>query len=988
MALQTLTLSATKWAYIDQANPSTHYSVSDGQGYVISDRSAQSKYLLFGLGSVSSSLKRKRITRFIFKVQAAGTDLSTEAWKIHPALSQLYSDFNANSVTWNTRPDIDAGTETAYNSSTDTGWNDFTVDIQASASDPRAAMTRAQQIVQYHGFALKEADGIPRQAKNKLKNGSAALVTITYDDALDVVSQVYADSAPSGIFDPRQDAVFHWYLGKQNSGYYCADENFVQTSAKFYWKLSTDANWNEISISGATSQVTIPAMTFATASTVQWYVQVTDADGTTSQTVQASFTTPITTVNPRSYPTGNNKNTQVPITFEWSLSSPFGDYDQSAATLYWRKEGDENYTPVAASPGSAKSITIPADTFPTSTTIEWYLAATDTGGHSSQSDVRSFSTPSLSISMVSYPTGSNHSPLRPISFDWVYRNSVFSDYNQSSAILYWRKVDDPDYTEIEIAGNTKHAEIPANTLPTNAQVQWYLKGTDSGGTVHQTTALTFKTLKTQVTVQDSPTSGYWDPRYAMTFSWFLSSPAGDYPQASASIFWKESEDDEYTEIEIAGNTKEYTFAANFFPTASSIDWYIEATDTGGYTSQTETFTFSTEATTANALCVRPIGRVEDGTKPITFEWIVTNDDGSAPTRTVILWKYDTETALQWKTLLDTTSEIYSYTVPPETFEAGAIEWKVSAYNRDDVEGPANEASFICLNAPAEPTGLTATPVPRTTVRWQSGGQQAYEITIDGVIVKKEYGPGVYSYQQEEPLSDGEHLITVRVQGIYGLWSNPAETSIYVENDPAVDITLGGVFDLDAALSWEYDSTVTDPRPMVYRDGIRIAALHEKLDFTDRFVLGEHSYYIELWDSDGNYSRSNTVTGTMEAAWPQIASVEGGNWISLRLSENSNRSAGFQWSVSNSLQHVLGADYPIMEIGHEKSFIGSFDCAFRTPAEARAFEALNGRRVIMKTFGQQAMTGVLTAYDKKIGIFYVSYSFTLRRIHLEEFVRDD
>lgn len=987
MAQQTITLSAVKWGYVNQDAPSTHYTVTDSGSYTIDGYFASSnskKWLYFGLSSAPSAIRRQRILGYHFAVQAYAGG-SGGAMQLRPTIYPSAADFNAAAITWNSQPGAQSGALLLANTSAETGWFDFSRDLAASALDPTTDMNTAQKIAQAKAFVLTVGyGGLSFPAKTKLKNGSAALMTISYDDAVVVNSKVSATSYPSGIFDPRLPAVFQWELVKAVSNYYCLDETFVQQSATLFWRLSGESSWNSIPVSGTTQEATIPADTFPTATGVEWYIQATDTDGTTTTTDVRTFSTVTTHIAPISYPSGSNVNTQPPITFTWVLNSSLGDYDQESASLFWRIANSERWTEVPAD-GGEKQVVIPANTFPTSATIEWYMEGTDTGGHTSESDVYSFTTPALKIMATVYPTGKNHDPQQPISFSWVYRNSVFSDYEQRSASLFWRRNTEPNFHEIVITGNQKSASIPANTFPTSATVQWYLVGTDAGGTQSSTAVATFQTLTTQITPQDSPTGGYWDPRNETVFSWYYANPTtGDYDQQSATFFWKKTGDEDWTQVAISGNQKSLTFAANFFPVATEISWYLEGTDAGGTTSNTEVFTFSTAASTAYAYCVAPSGRVLDGTQPITFEWTVSNDDGSDPSRTVVEWKYDTGSAFDWATIVDTTGFITEYTVPGEYFEPGAVEWRVSVYNRDNVQGPKNQTAFICMMAPAAPVGLTATAVPRTKIRWQSNSQEAYEVSIDGEVVAKAYGPSVFSYQQDEPLDDGEHIISVRVQGIYGMWSDYSTTSIFVENVPAHDITLAGRFETDARLSWEYSVDIAEAVPQIYRDGVRIASAAGLLDFTDRRAIGTHSYFVELWESDGNYSRSNTITGTIEVRETVIAAAAGGPWISLKLSEKSEASNDFNWHRSYALQYVGGANWPVIETGSQDSLSGSYDCAFTRPEEAAAFEALRGKTVIIKSRQQNIVTGVLTDVTKRALVFYTSFSFSIQQIHLEDF----
>ena len=121
--------------------------------------------------------------------------------------------------------------------------------------------------------------------------------------------------------------------------------------------------------------------------------------------------------------------------------------------------------------------------------------------------------------------------------------------------------------------------------------------------------------------------------------------------------------------------------------------------------------------------------------------------------------------------------------------------------------------------------------------------EGYEISIDGTIVKRAFGTDVYSWHAQEPLSEGDHVITVRVQGQYGFWSQPSEITITVSGRQNT-AALQGVFGVDAALTTEANLPGDEIR--WYRDGKLIGTSsgndQNQAVFVDRHVLGSHSYF--------------------------------------------------------------------------------------------------------------------------------------------------
>ena len=514
----------------------------------------------------------------------------------------------------------------------------------------------------------------------------------------------------------------------------------------------------------------------------------------------------------------------------------------------------------------------------------------------------------------------------------------------------------------------------------------------------------------QVVYKSGPKSGYSNPRSAISFQWDLE-PASTsiycadptFAQASATFYWKKSTDESYTAVAISGSQKNVTISANTFPTASTIQWYVSATDEDGTTTTTSVYSFSTTAGAASASCVSPVNSVEDGSAPITFRWNLSSTDGQQPSRIRSSWRKasDPDDDQYWHNLFDTTTISNSYTAAAGTFPAGGIRWNIRVWNIDGTEGNRDFAEFICVAAPDPVEGLSATQVPRTTISWQSDGQEAYEISIDGEVVQRAFGADVYSWQVKEPLDDGNHVISVRIQGVYGFWSQPSTITISVANAvPAAwaDVELTGVFDIDAYLSLTSPGNgITVPVSVQwYRDGVRIADVYYGAGYSssvfshaDIRTLGTHQYYAELWDDDGNYARSNTVSGTLSVVSKHIRALHDpdGYWMELKLSENSNGLESYQMTQQSVTQHVNGAVWPTLERSPFRDLSGSYDCAFRDPAEAVAFEALFGKTVILKSRGGEVVIGMLSQIQKRVSFFYTTYSFSINQIHVEDFTEE-
>lgn len=495
------------------------------------------------------------------------------------------------------------------------------------------------------------------------------------------------------------------------------------------------------------------------------------------------------------------------------------------------------------------------------------------------------------------------------------------------------------------------------------------------------------TVTSTLDMSGAPKNRYVNPRSALTVSWALKSSNSNYAsansafgftQASASLYWRAGTSGSYSEIPVSGSETSVTIPANTLPTGSTIQYYVEATDTLGTTSTSDVYQFSTTDAAISATPVSPISNVEDGSGPIAFRWTISSPNGTTPTRIDLQWKLSTDSA--WQSVNNLAGTAAQYTFGAGTFPAGEIQWRVRAYNADGVAGSwsSQSTSFVCVAAPSAPS-VSTDAAPFATITWQVDGQQAFRITVDGTVYGPHFGTAK-SFTLPDYLTDGQHTASVEVQGTYGLWSQPGTILFTVANIPGDAVELQAAFGVDAALSWQTASATADF--LIYRDGVRIGHTGAN-SFTDRLVLGTHSYAVVNRLPSGHYSISNAVTGTLRSCTTRIAPAAGGDWLPLRLSENSMDEQRFTYTRGFSLRHVSGAEYPVLELSPFLDASGRYNTAFSTVEQAQAFEALKGRVVIVKSRGGNVIIGALTDLQKRNAEFYIAYDFTIQCCHWED-----
>lgn len=501
------------------------------------------------------------------------------------------------------------------------------------------------------------------------------------------------------------------------------------------------------------------------------------------------------------------------------------------------------------------------------------------------------------------------------------------------------------------------------------------------------------TITSQVEAVNSPTSGYVNPRVANSFSWNLVSSdsvytcAGEFVQQSATFYWRVKNASSWNSVS-AGTSKSKTISANTFPTASTIQWYVSATDTTGTTSTTPTYEFSTAAGAVTATPVSPADSVEDNSAAITFTWNVTSADGQAHSSSELQKSTDGST---WSTLGTVSGSGTSYVCPTNTLPSGTIYWRVRASNIDGTAGAWSSAvTFISFGAPAAPS-VTVTARNFATVNWQTDVQEAYKITVDGAVIGPIFGTE-RTYDLPEPLRAGTHTVSVEVQNSFGLWSQPGTANVTVtEGIDYLTRIVSVKGKIDAVITYNVDPRYTAVSAIyLYRDGIKIASLPVQLSngqtYVDRFVLGRHSYQIIVRYTSGFGSFTDTVsTEITSCGAPRIAPFSGGEWMKLRLSETTRRTEGFSRQRQISLRHFTGAEYPVAEVSPYTDASGSYDCAFENVDDANAFEALFGQVVILKTKAENVVIGVLSGYEKQVNRHYIAYTFTIQRIYWRDYL---
>ena len=480
----------------------------------------------------------------------------------------------------------------------------------------------------------------------------------------------------------------------------------------------------------------------------------------------------------------------------------------------------------------------------------------------------------------------------------------------------------------------------------------------------------------------SPEGGYVPKGQPVTFSWGTQkngASVGDLAQVSAVLRYRENSAGAITEVPLTTEAS-YTLQAGI--STDDFQWQIQVTDNNGGVSTSQWFTLDTREPASSATPLSPVAMLVDGTQAATFRWEHEISTGTAQTG------YD----LQVSTDNDSFSTIQSETtpnqygvVPANTLPGGTVYWRVRTYNSEGTAGEwSSSAEIDVVSASPAPIVSVSDSSPRPEILWQSTGQQAFEARAGDWTSGPVFGTAK-RIRVGTFLEDGSYTAEVRVQNQYGLWSSWGAAPMTVVNTPGPAITLTGSAGKSAVLGWTTDNSYT--MYYIYRDGVLIGSA-ETGYYEDVYSIGPTSYQVRGVDAMGNYQLSNTLELDLSADTLMLLDVEAGTWMDLPLAETSERSTQSSMSQQTAFVHYSGAEYPAAEISPYRERSVSIACAFLDDAEAKRFEAMLGRIVLLKGPHLDAVYGVLTDMQKYSRTFFTAYTATVTQAGREEVVLYD
>ena len=434
---------------------------------------------------------------------------------------------------------------------------------------------------------------------------------------------------------------------------------------------------------------------------------------------------------------------------------------------------------------------------------------------------------------------------------------------------------------------------------------------------------------------------------------------------------------------ITGNpkTQAITVPANTF-TSTSVEYQIAITDSFGNSSDSSWKTLSTEDSAAVATPVTPVDEMIEGNQPCSFKWTHRTTTGTAATKSEL--EYRTESG-SYSALRTITGSLTEAVLPANTFSAGTYYWRVRTYNADDVAGTwSDEARFIVVSAPSKPIISISDLSPRPLVTWQANAQQAYEIEA-GQYHETYYGTEK-SWRFPDFLPDGTYNARVRVQGLYGLWSEWAETEFSVSNTGSGTVNLTVTTGKNAELYWTESSPHT--YSVVYRNGIPVHKTTENI-WSDTLGSGNCEYYVICYNAtDYNYAKSNIVKLHVSPSAPLLLDLDTGEELELPLADTQHRTFNFSGNRDIRFLHFSGRSAPLAELTEFEEKRINVTCAYLDDETHDKLMEFSKHLLCFKSARGMRIIGYIESFRDEETQFYSSAGFTIRQADYEEMIDID
>ena len=868
-----------------------------------------------------------------------------------------------------------------------------------------------------------------RAYNNDDKPGAWAEATFTTEDELTVCTA----TAPTNLFrNPGSGIQFTWT--SRNA-----------TSAITGFDLDYDANdgqgWQRFAQlrQTAVTSYTAPANTFPAVSTLKWRVRGYNDDNVAGgwSNVLTFATLDAETLAAPIYPiNGVSADETAPIQFRWNTSNALRS-DPAGAELQWATvDEEESYQALGAVTGTAKSLTVPANTFP-GAVIYWRIRGVNQSGVKSRwlkANFTTLDTPSVSVPVS--PNGTIENTDEGIVFRWETSN--ISGTLPTAAEAQYRYENDEEWTELGSTDGTTHLEIDGGEIDAGT-VYWRVRSFNRNGYAGDWS----EPVSFAAYAAPKIRGVFADGQPYTTITW----------QVEGQLAYELRVDDKIYGAYFGAGVRSFTLPDPLADGSHIAE--LRAQNKYGLWSKWSAVEFSVQSAATSLLLLE----AEGGTD-VSLTW---TGGGSRPPE--IIAHPESMRAQSGLVCFSCAAEGEGLTYAWEVLMPNAAAWQNSTpgviaqlWTRDAaasldgmrircrVSNPAgsalsNEATFT-WGSPIEPPLITVQPesvqkntgtvrlwcgATGTDYRWYRADAYTGQEDPDAIVITDGAGgywhiPSGVGAADTVGVSDGGagHWHFPAGEGEIGAvtltdgasqWSMPSGSGSAIFIDMGVStpyITFPATAERDGnrffcrvsntvgAVSSEVctftfaEEEIPEQRGdyTVYRDGVAIAKTVRNL-FIDRTVLGSHVYQVIQRTDNNDAVRSNFAEATAEVSCLMIAPLFGGAWLDLGLSDKQNRDLQFSRAANVAYTSFSGMRFPAVEVGEQEELSGSFDASFlyRDAAKAAALEAMLGVAVILKSERGDLLIGVLEGWKRTDRRFYKPYTFSLRQMEWRDFIRE-
>lgn len=443
-------------------------------------------------------------------------------------------------------------------------------------------------------------------------------------------------------------------------------------------------------------------------------------------------------------------------------------------------------------------------------------------------------------------------------------------------------------------------------------------------------------------------------------------------QKSAVLRWKQQGNSQVHTINLTNETKVVLPKGQI--TADSFDWQVVITTDDNVSGKSDQWFHATtnNDSKSTARIVSPKRVVVDGSCDNEFVWEHIIATGTRPTKSEL--QYSTDNAGSWNTLATVNTRETRCTIAAGTIPAGLLQWRVRTYNTNNVAGEWSEAvSINSYSAPPKPQIVSVGESPLPQIRWSGEGQLCAEVRIDRTRTRTVYGTG-QSLLWDTRLEDGEHLVQVRVQNSYSLWSPWAEHTVVTKNYSQKELLLlARSIQNGVELHWERSF----PKMELYRDGNRIAVLDGGFTYTDWESVGTCQYELYGIDEDGYYTKSTTVRCAPTVEYAALGD-ENGSWLSLR--GRYHAPPEHQRTVLSLIhyEYYVGRREPVAYPSGQREVVHRFAFSLRRTQQEilSRLEALSGTTVLYKDVRGDFAKGTLQQLHSSHNGQYIEVQFEI------------